>query len=131
MALYKDVTRAVNDAPDGPQIGAFFDFDGTLMAGFSATEFFKEQIKRGELSVNDFVETVSTIGSFSLGKIGFSGLMTARGQLYRVRRRGLRKADREADLSRVARAGQSASRQRSHRGHRVIGDTLPGRSACT
>jgi putative phosphoserine phosphatase/1-acylglycerol-3-phosphate O-acyltransferase len=83
MALYKDVTRAVNDAPDGPQIGAFFDFDGTLMAGFSATEFFKEQIKRGELSVNDFVETVSTIGSFSLGKIGFSGLMTASGKLMK------------------------------------------------
>lgn len=83
MALHSDVTRIVNDAPDGPQIGAFFDFDGTIMAGFSATEFFKEQIKRGQISVNDFLETVSTIGSFSLGKIGFSGLMTASAGLMR------------------------------------------------
>jgi putative phosphoserine phosphatase/1-acylglycerol-3-phosphate O-acyltransferase len=83
MVLHKDVTREVNNAPGGPQIGAFFDFDGTIMAGFSATEFFKEQIKRGEMSVNDFVETVSTIGSFSLGKIGFSGLMTASGKLMK------------------------------------------------
>ena len=83
MALHTDLTRVVNEAPDGPQIGAFFDFDGTVMAGFSATEFFKEQIKRGEMSVSDFVETVSTIGSFSLGKIGFSGLMTASGKLMK------------------------------------------------
>lgn len=83
MSLHKDVTQAVTDSPDGPQIGAFFDFDGTIMAGFSATEFFKEQIKRGEMSVTDFVETVSTIGSFSLGKIGFSGLMTASATLMK------------------------------------------------
>lgn len=83
MSTFDDVTQAIHDAPDGPQIGAFFDFDGTIMAGFSATEFFKEQIKRGEMSVNDFVETVSTIGSFSLGKIGFSGLMTASGKLMK------------------------------------------------
>jgi len=83
MSLHSDVTQAVIDSPDGPQIGAFFDFDGTIMAGFSATEFFKEQIKRGEMSVTDFVETVSTIGSFSLGKIGFSGLMTASATLMK------------------------------------------------
>ena len=77
MALHSDVTQQVNRAPDGPQVGAFFDFDGTLMAGFSATEFLKEQIKRGGVSVSDLVETFATIGSFSLGNIGFSGLMTA------------------------------------------------------
>ena len=83
MSLHPDVTRAVDESSDGPQIGAFFDFDGTLMAGFSATEFFKEQIKRGEMSVNDFVETASTIGSFSLGRIGFAGLMTASARLLK------------------------------------------------
>ncbi len=83
MALYADVTRSIRKAPDGPEIGAFFDFDGTLMAGFSATEFFKEQIKQGKMSVSDFVETVSTIGSFSLRKIGFSGLMSASARLMK------------------------------------------------
>ena len=83
MALHSDVTQLVSRAPDGPQIGAFFDFDGTLMAGFSATEFLKEQIKRGGVSVSDLVETFATIGSFSLGNIGFSGLMTASARLLR------------------------------------------------
>lgn len=83
MALHDDVTRTVNEAPDGPEVGAFFDFDGTMMAGFSATEFIKEQVKRGEMSVSDFVETVSTIGSFSLGNTGFSGLMTASAKLMK------------------------------------------------
>lgn len=83
MPLHSDVTDAVNESPDGPQVGAFFDFDGTLMAGFSATEFFKEQIKRGHMSVEDFVEAVSTIGNFSIGQIGFSGLMLASAKLMK------------------------------------------------
>ena len=83
MALHSDVTQLVSRAPDGPRIGAFFDFDGTLMAGFSATEFLKEQIKRGGISASDLVETFATIGSFSLGNIGFSGLMTSSARLLR------------------------------------------------
>jgi putative phosphoserine phosphatase/1-acylglycerol-3-phosphate O-acyltransferase len=83
MALHSDVTQLVSRAPDGPEVGAFFDFDGTLMAGFSATEFLKEQVKRGGISVADLVETFATIGSFSLGNIGFSGLMTASARLLK------------------------------------------------
>lgn len=83
MALHSDVTQQARRAPDGPQVGAFFDFDGTLMAGFSATEFLKEQVKRGAISVADLVETFATIGSFSLGNIGFSGLMTASARLLK------------------------------------------------
>ena len=26
----------VSNSPDGPQVGAFFDFDGTLIDGYSA-----------------------------------------------------------------------------------------------
>jgi putative phosphoserine phosphatase/1-acylglycerol-3-phosphate O-acyltransferase len=83
MALHSDVTQLVERAADGPQVGAFFDFDGTLMAGFSATEFLKEQVKRGGISVADLVETFATIGSFSLGNIGFSGLMTTSARLLK------------------------------------------------
>jgi putative phosphoserine phosphatase/1-acylglycerol-3-phosphate O-acyltransferase len=83
MALHSDVTQLVSRAPEGPEIGAFFDFDGTLMAGFSATEFLKEQLKRGGVSVADLVETFATVGSFSLGNIGFSGLMTASAKLLK------------------------------------------------
>jgi putative phosphoserine phosphatase/1-acylglycerol-3-phosphate O-acyltransferase len=83
MAQHLDVTRAVDDAPEGRHIGAIFDFDGTLMAGFSATEFLKEQVRRGRMSVTQFVEMLSTVGSFSLGNVGFSGLMTSSAKLLK------------------------------------------------
>jgi putative phosphoserine phosphatase/1-acylglycerol-3-phosphate O-acyltransferase len=37
-----DVTELLDEvgrAPKGPEVGAFFDFDGTLIAGYSASAF--------------------------------------------------------------------------------------------
>ena len=42
-----DIDGLVNDverAPDGPQVGAFFDFDGTLIDGYSAKVYFQDRI---------------------------------------------------------------------------------------
>jgi putative phosphoserine phosphatase/1-acylglycerol-3-phosphate O-acyltransferase len=89
MTVHKDVIQNIEKAPEGPQIGAFFDFDGTLIAGFSATVFLKEQLRRGDLSAYEFLELVSAVTQFSLGGMGFSGLMTTAAQLMR----GVREAD--------------------------------------
>ena len=35
---------AVEAAPDGPQIGAFFDYDGTVITGYSAQAFYRHRI---------------------------------------------------------------------------------------
>ena len=35
----------VESAATGPQIGAFFDFDGTLIAGYSGTEFYRARLR--------------------------------------------------------------------------------------
>jgi len=83
MAVYADVINEIEDLPSGPQIGAFFDFDGTLIAGFSATVFLKEQIQRGHLSPYEMVELISAVTQFSLGTMGFSGLMTSAAQFMR------------------------------------------------
>jgi putative phosphoserine phosphatase/1-acylglycerol-3-phosphate O-acyltransferase len=83
MTVHKDVIQKIEKLPRGPQIGAFFDFDGTLIAGFSATVFLKEQIRRGHLSPYELVELVSALTQFSLGTMGFSGLMTSAAQLMR------------------------------------------------
>ena len=83
MQVYQDVIQEINKLPNGPQIGAFFDFDGTLIAGFSATVFLKEQIRRGHLSPYEMVELVSALTQFSLGTMGFSALMTSAAQLMR------------------------------------------------
>ena len=83
MTAYRNIIEEIESLPSGPQIGAFFDFDGTLIAGFSATVFLKEQIRRGHLSPYELVELVSAVTQFSLGTMGFSGLMTSAAQFMR------------------------------------------------
>jgi len=83
MSVHTEVTLDIEKLPEGPQIGAFFDFDGTLIAGFSATVFLKEQIRRGDLSPYQLVELVAAVSQFSLGTMGFSGLMTAAAKFMR------------------------------------------------
>ncbi len=83
MQPHQDVIAEILDLPDGPQIGAFFDFDGTLISGYSAVAFIKEQIARGNLSVRELVELVGAMGSFGLGNMGFSAMMIATSQFLR------------------------------------------------
>lgn len=83
MKVHADVTRAVDRSPDGPRIGAFFDFDGTLIAGFSVTAFMKEQLRRGDVAPGQFLELMAAATNFSLGNLGFSGLMVASAKLLR------------------------------------------------
>lgn len=83
MLPHQDVVAEVLKLPDGPQIGAFFDFDGTVISGYSAFAFIQEQIKRGHLSPRELVELVGAMGSFGLGKMGFSAMMLATSQFLR------------------------------------------------
>ncbi|MDX1380446.1 MAG: HAD-IB family hydrolase [Xanthomonadales bacterium] len=83
MTLHKDLLFNIEAAPTGPQVGAFFDFDGTLIAGFSATAFLKEHIRRGDVSPYEFLDLVSALTQFSVGGLGFSGLMTSAAQFMR------------------------------------------------
>jgi putative phosphoserine phosphatase/1-acylglycerol-3-phosphate O-acyltransferase len=77
MSDWQNYLDAVNAAPDGPHIGAFFDFDGTIISGYSATSMIREKLRRREVSAEEFIETINTIAQYSLGNVGFSGLMTA------------------------------------------------------
>ena len=40
-------------SPPGPKIGAFFDLDGTLVAGFTAVILTQERLRRRELRADD------------------------------------------------------------------------------
>jgi len=76
MALYAQVTREIRSGKGGPQVAAFFDLDRTLLAGFSALAFFRERLLSGRMSPRELIESVAAATSFSVGKIGFSGLVT-------------------------------------------------------
>ena len=83
MAPYQTVVAEIEKLPDGPQIGALFDFDGTIISGYSVTAFVTEQIKRGHLSPRELVELMSAMSSFGLGDSGFSAMMVAASQFLR------------------------------------------------
>jgi putative phosphoserine phosphatase/1-acylglycerol-3-phosphate O-acyltransferase len=83
MATIEQLLTTIEEAPDGPQVAAIFDFDGTLIAGYSATVFIREQLRRGDLSARDFVELMSAMANFGLGNLGFSGMMLVTAQFMR------------------------------------------------
>lgn len=83
MALHARLTKEIRQGPAGSKVGAFFDLDQTLLAGFSATSFVRERIVSGRMTPRDIAGTFYGALSFGLGRMGFSGLMSATTQAYR------------------------------------------------
>ena len=80
---HADVVRNVEGMESGPHIGAFFDFDGTLIAGFSALVFVREQLRKGHMTATDFFELVASMANLALGRIGFSAAMATSARILR------------------------------------------------
>lgn len=80
MSQLKDLLHDIENAPDGPGVAAIFDFDGTLIAGYSATTFIREQLRRGDLSAGQFVQLMRAMTNFGRGIMGFSGMMAVNAQ---------------------------------------------------
>ncbi|MHA7817927.1 MAG: HAD-IB family hydrolase [Pseudohaliea sp.] len=83
MATIDELLERIEAAPRGPQVCALFDFDGTIISGYSATVFLREQIRSGQLSAREVLEVFTAMAQFGLGNLGFSALMAATGQLLR------------------------------------------------
>ena len=77
MALPAHIVHDVDESPAGPGVGAFFDVDGTLIAGFSAVAFLRDRLFSGRMTPRDVVDTVLNGLRFQLGRVGFSGLIAA------------------------------------------------------
>lgn len=83
MSLHDDLTREIRTGPSGPAVGAFFDVDGTLWAGFSAVAFFRERLVSGRMSPRELAGALLGTLSFALGRTGFSGFVSATTAVYR------------------------------------------------
>ncbi len=83
MSLHDRITREIREGPTGSKIGAFFDLDQTLLAGFSATSFVRERLVTGRMSPQELGTTFYGALSFALGRTGFSALMSATTAAYR------------------------------------------------
>ena len=124
MLPHQDVVAEILELPEGPQIGAFFDFDGTVISGYSAFAFIEEQIKRGHLSPRELVELVGAMASFGLGNMGFLAMLMASTQFLRgIREDSYAAFGRELFDSHIARKIYPESRALVHthlrKGHTV------------
>lgn len=54
----QDLIGRIEAAPEGPQIGAFFDLDGTLVEGYTAGPLYAERLRRGEVGPGEFARTL-------------------------------------------------------------------------
>ncbi|OBG51620.1 MULTISPECIES: HAD-IB family hydrolase/lysophospholipid acyltransferase family protein [unclassified Mycobacterium] len=62
-------------SPPGPKIGAFFDLDGTLVAGFTAVILTQERLLRRDMGVGELLGMVQAGLSHTLGRIEFEDLI--------------------------------------------------------
>jgi putative phosphoserine phosphatase/1-acylglycerol-3-phosphate O-acyltransferase len=53
-----DLTAEIEDGPKGPEIGAFFDFDGTLIHGYSAAAVYEDRLRRREVPPWELVQSL-------------------------------------------------------------------------
>ncbi len=83
MTLHEELTQEIRNGPRGPHVGAFFDLDQTLFAGFSATAFTRDQLASGRLSPRDLIDSARATLSFTMGRTGFSSFVTATAAVYR------------------------------------------------
>lgn len=75
MSTFEDLCADIADAADGPDVLALFDFDGTLIAGYSSLFILMEQLRRGEVSKAEFANTFLSIINHRLGLLDDQGLM--------------------------------------------------------
>ena len=65
----------IQASPDGPRIGAFFDLDGTLVAGFTAVILTQERLRRRDIGVGELLSMVQAGLNHTLGRIEFEDLI--------------------------------------------------------
>ncbi|TXS94068.1 HAD-IB family hydrolase [Parahaliea maris] len=131
MATLKQLLRDIESSPEGPQIAAIFDFDGTIIAGYSATVFLREQIRRGDLSPRQLVELTTAMTSFGLGNLGFSAMMAVTAQFMRgVEESAYEEIGERLYLSHIARSVYPESRALIE-AHQAKGHTVAVISSAT
>jgi putative phosphoserine phosphatase/1-acylglycerol-3-phosphate O-acyltransferase len=77
LARIDSYLQQLENFEDGPHIGALFDFDGTIIAGYSAMSLLQEKFKRREMGVEEIIETANVMAQYNIGGMSFSGLMTS------------------------------------------------------
>jgi putative phosphoserine phosphatase/1-acylglycerol-3-phosphate O-acyltransferase len=62
-------------SPAGPKVGAFFDLDGTLVAGFTAVILTQERLRKRDMGVGELLSMVQAGLNHRLGRLEFEDLI--------------------------------------------------------
>jgi putative phosphoserine phosphatase/1-acylglycerol-3-phosphate O-acyltransferase len=65
----------IDASPGGPGVGAFFDLDGTLVAGYTAAAQTRDRLRHRDLRVVEFLTIVELAVQFRLGRRAFETLI--------------------------------------------------------
>ena len=76
----------IDASPEGPGTGAFFDLDGTVVAGFTAAAHTMDRLLRRQVGAGDFLRLTQLAVEYKLGRREIEALIeggagTARGRL--------------------------------------------------
>jgi len=82
------VSHAVGEilaSPQGTEIGAFFDLDGTLIEGFSARAFAEARFRSREVGVAELGRSLRVGADYIFGRAGFEDVLAVSGQAFKGR----------------------------------------------
>ncbi len=83
MTTVEELIAQVESGPAGPEVGAFFDYDGTLISGYSGNALFRERVRRRDVSVGEVAQSMVAVMDMELRGSDVS-------QLFDIMARGLR-----------------------------------------
>jgi len=85
----------VSAGPEGANVGAFFDLDGTLVAGYTAAAQTRDRVRRRDLRAVEFLMIMQLAVQFRLGRRTFETLIE--GSARTVKGRPAREVDEMGD----------------------------------
>jgi HAD superfamily hydrolase (TIGR01490 family) len=74
--LAVDPIAEIAASTPGPQVGAFFDLDGTLVDGFTATAHAGDRIRRRQARIGEVLGVIEASMRYRFGRMQFERLMT-------------------------------------------------------
>jgi HAD superfamily hydrolase (TIGR01490 family) len=71
-----DLVAEIGAGPAGPGVGAFFDLDGTLVDGFTATAHASDRIRRRQARIGEVLGVIEASMRYRFGRMHFERLLT-------------------------------------------------------
>jgi putative phosphoserine phosphatase/1-acylglycerol-3-phosphate O-acyltransferase len=75
VSAFDAALEEIERAPSGPDVGAFFDFDGTLIDGYSAGALYSHRVRNRELGLVELLHTMRAMSGGTMAEAEFLSLV--------------------------------------------------------